>query len=66
MFFKVDCVAFGHLATGFLRETTLKESEEVKQFFVEKCGNLLAFMKRMIKKYYPDWKTIAPKGINVD
>jgi len=61
----VDAAAFGHLACGFLRHSKQKEVMESQRFFREECKNLFAYMKRMIAEYYPDWKQLAPKGIDV-
>jgi hypothetical protein len=60
--FQLDSTAFGHLAANYFQKTPLKEAGEVFEFLNKECANLVAFLKRIITKYYPDWKEIAPES----
>uniref|UniRef100_A0A914VYQ2 Glutathione S-transferase n=1 Tax=Plectus sambesii TaxID=2011161 RepID=A0A914VYQ2_9BILA len=58
----LDSTAFGHLAAVYFQKSPLKEVREVFDFLNKECANLVAFIKRMVTKYYPDWNELAPES----
>jgi hypothetical protein len=52
----LDATAFGHLAQ--ITEAPL-ENTDVKQFIEKNTPNLLEFVRRVQREYWPDWDVLC-------